>query len=112
MAEHPANIVLRHLRRLAAKGNAQAQPDQELLERSVAWGVEAAFAELVNRQGRGVFSVCRSVLRPRQDPEDPFQATFLVLARQAPSIHRPAAVGSWLHGVAYRLAHKARRSAA
>ncbi len=111
MAEHPAHILLHHLRRLAAKGQAQALSDQELLERFIACRDEAAFAELVKRHGPVVLSVCRSVLRHQQDAEDAFQATFLVLARKAASTRRPAVVGSWLHGVAYRLAHKARQQA-
>src|SRR5690242_5026060 len=111
MATDRTNVVLRHLYRLAAKSNAQTQPDQELVERFVVCHDEAAFAVLVKRHGPVVLSVCRSVLRHQQDAEDVFQATFLVLARKAASIRKPAAVGSWLHGVAYRLAHKARLGA-
>ncbi len=85
--------------------------DRQLLARFVAQRDEAAFAALLQRHGPLVWRVCRRLLSDEADAEDAFQATFLVLARKAGSIRRQALVGSWLYGVAYRLALQARTAA-
>jgi RNA polymerase sigma factor (sigma-70 family) len=86
--------------------------DRILLDRFTARGDEAAFAELVRRYGALVLGICRRVLRHEQDAEDAFQATFLVLVRQAGTLRRRESVGAWLHEVACRIALKVRRDAA
>jgi RNA polymerase sigma-70 factor (ECF subfamily) len=73
---------------------------------------DEAFALLVRRHGAMVLAVCRRVLDNEHDAEDAFQATFLVLARQARSIHKQESVGSFLYGVAYRISLRARADAA
>jgi DNA-directed RNA polymerase specialized sigma24 family protein len=111
MTPTDGKIILRHLRRLVAHEQAD-KPDRELLQVFLERRDEAAFAALVERHGAMVQSVCRAVLRQRQDAEDAFQATFLVLARKAQSIRRRDSLASWLHGVAYRVARKAQAAAA
>ncbi len=69
---------------------------------------EAAFAAMVARHGPMVLGVCRQLLGDHHHAEDAFQATFLVLARQARSIRDPDVLGAWLYGVALRTARKAR----
>jgi RNA polymerase sigma-70 factor (ECF subfamily) len=86
--------------------------DDELLERFVGQRDESAFAELVHRHGAMVLGVCRRVLNDWQRSEDAFQVTFLVLARKAECLTRPELLANWLHGVAYRIALKARSHAA
>lgn len=111
MLNGPSNPVLRFIRKLAAAPTA-GETDGRLLERFIAQNDETAFATLVQRHGALVLGVCRRVLNQAEDAEDVFQATFLVLARKAESIRKLDSVDSWLYGVAYRLARKARVAAA
>jgi RNA polymerase sigma factor (sigma-70 family) len=107
-----AGTLIRHLRRMAAPPAAQGLTDAQLLQRFAADGEETAFATLLQRHGRLVWSVCRRILVHEQDAEDVFQAVFLVLARRAASIRKGESVASWLYGVAYRIAMKARKKTA
>ena len=101
--------LTRGLRRLLATTGAES--DADLLERFVADRDGLAFAALVSRHGPMVLAVCRRVLRHRQDAEDAFQATFLVLARRAGAVKPRSLLGNWLYGVAYRTALGAKRVA-
>jgi RNA polymerase sigma factor (sigma-70 family) len=88
--------------------------DGQLLARFVADRnelAEIAFAALVRRHGPMVLRVCEQVVGDRHTAEDAFQATFLILARRAGSIHQPELLGQWLHGVALRTAREARMQA-
>jgi RNA polymerase sigma factor (sigma-70 family) len=104
--------LVQHLRRVAFHQDAAGLTDGQLLERFLSRREEAAFEALVHRHGQMVLGVCRRVLHNGHDAEDAFQATFLVLVRKASSIAPRELVGSWLHGVAYRTALKARSLAA
>jgi RNA polymerase sigma factor (sigma-70 family) len=108
MANGQADIVLQHIRKLIGVPAVEEMTDGQLLEQFTAQHEEAAFAELVRRHGSLVLSVCRGVLNHPHDAEDAFQATFLVLARKAGSIRKHESLGSWLYGVAYRVARKAK----
>jgi RNA polymerase sigma factor (sigma-70 family) len=108
MAQTQDVNLLQHLRKLVMAQCPSQQTDRQLLQQFIADADEPAFAGLVQRHGAMVLGVCRSVLRHQQDAEDALQATFLVLARKASSIRKQQSVGSWLHGVAYRLALKAK----
>jgi RNA polymerase sigma factor (sigma-70 family) len=112
MANAQLDIVLRHVRKLVTPPGPREPMDWQLLERFAANHEEAAFAALVQRYGPLVLGVCRRVLRHAHDAEDAFQATFLVLARNAAAIRKQESVGSWLYGVAHRVALKAKAEAA
>jgi RNA polymerase sigma factor (sigma-70 family) len=105
---------LRHIETLFRIGAAGGLTDGQLLERFLerrGEDAEAAFAALVDRHGAMVLRVCRQILRGEEDAEDAAQAAFLVLARRAGSISRRESVACWLHGVALRVAAKARAAA-
>src|SRR5262245_27926135 len=93
------------IRRLACRPDAS---DAVLLGRFQRDRDESAFTALVCRHGPMVLRICRRVLRDAHLAEAAFQATFLVLARQAGTIRRPESLACWLHGVALRLASRAR----
>ena len=104
--------LIGHIEKLSGGRCERQRTDRQLLEDFSARRDETAFAELVARHGSMVLRVCRRMLHHEQDAEDAFQATFLVLAQGCGSILKREALANWLHGVAYRTAMKAKRSAA
>ena len=111
MTKASSDGVLQHVWRLAAAQSNCRSTDAELLHAFITCRDEDAFTALVRRHGPLVRHVCRRVLHNTQDAEDAFQATFLVLARKAASVHRRAALASWLYGAARRMALSVKRTA-
>jgi RNA polymerase sigma factor (sigma-70 family) len=107
MASGPSIESFKHLRTLFHVGAVGGLSDGQLLELFVQRRDADAFAALVDRHGPMVLRVCQGRLGQFHDAEDAFQATFLVLARRAPSIRKSEAVAGWLLGVAGRVAAKA-----
>jgi RNA polymerase sigma factor (sigma-70 family) len=112
MSRRFINPVHHFLGSLAGRRAGGDATDELLLRRFAAGRDEAAFTALLQRHGPLVLGVCRRVLGDAHDAEDAFQATFLVLARQAATGFRPRALAGWLHGVACRTALRARKQAA
>ncbi len=107
----PTQARAQALEAVSQPGAVDYTPDEQLLRRFLAGSgdqAESAFAALIERHGPMVHRVCFDVLRDREDARDAAQAVFLVLARRARSIRKPGSLGSWLHGVALRVARRAR----
>jgi RNA polymerase sigma factor (sigma-70 family) len=103
MADSTANTLVQYLQRLVGIMRADPRTDTELLTRFTASQDEAAFAVLVGRYAALVWENCRRVLGSGPDAEDAFQATYLALARQAPSV-RGDSLARWLYRVSRRVA--------
>jgi RNA polymerase sigma factor (sigma-70 family) len=112
MSQSVLRDLFRFLRRANAAAADEDPSDGALLARFLLQRDEAAFERLVERHGPMVLGVCQRVAGERHAAEDAFQATFLVLARRAGSIRNQASVGSWLYGIAQRIARRARVQAA
>jgi RNA polymerase sigma factor (sigma-70 family) len=111
MAIASFSATLQRLHRLLDGGAVAGLSDAQLMERFAGRRDEAAFEALVSRHGAMVWSVCRGVLGNREDSEDAFQETFLVLIRHAARIDVRDSLAGWLHQVARRIAVEAAESA-
>ncbi len=100
--------LVESIQRLFESGTTASLPEHQLLDRFRTRGDESAFEAIVHRHGRMVIGVCRHVLDDEHDVEDAFQATFLILVKKARSIRDREVLGSWLYGVARRVAARAR----
>jgi RNA polymerase sigma factor (sigma-70 family) len=90
---------------------AHHESDADLLNRYRDHRDPEALDALVRKHAPLVLAACRKVLS-ESDADDVFQATFLVLMREAKNIRRGQSVGPWLYGVAHRLSLQARSNRA
>src|SRR5262245_5913133 len=111
MAHTLADALLGYLSRLTESRRDEV-PDAALLQRFVGEREEAAYSALLRRHASLVWGVCWRLTGHVQEAEDAFQATFLVLARNASTVRNGESLASWLYGVAYRVATRARQRAA
>lgn len=109
MSRSPIRNVLHYLHQMVDPQAGAESADRQLLARFVNQRDEFAFEALVRRHGPMVLAVCRRLLSDADDAEDAFQATFLIFVRKAATIARPDQLAGWLHGVATRVAGKARQ---
>jgi RNA polymerase sigma factor (sigma-70 family) len=84
--------------------------DRELLQRFTDGAESGVFEILIDRHGPLVARVCRTVLVDKHAADDAYQATFMILMRKANRIWVRDSLGPWLHGVALRVAKKAKLS--
>jgi RNA polymerase sigma factor (sigma-70 family) len=108
MSTTTVGLFLRHLALSEEVGRLATTSDHDLLAIYAAERGQAAFTELVRRHGPMVLRTCHRLLGYGADAEDAFQATFVMLARQASQLRNEAAgrssLGGWLHRVASRTA--------
>jgi RNA polymerase sigma factor (sigma-70 family) len=102
--------VMEHVRKVAAVHTSRRLSDRELIDCFLGSDDEAAFTALVERHGPMVHGVCCRLLRNTHDADDACQATFLVLAKKASSLRKKQSLGSWLHGIASRIAANMKRA--
>ena len=100
------------LRHLFEGRSIAGDSEWQLLHRYLDRRDEVAFEAIVTRHGPMVLGVCRRLLFDARDVEDAFQATFVILAKKGGTLRESDPVAHWLYGVAYRVALKARASAA
>jgi len=96
------------IQRLFETGSLSGLSEWQLLDRFTRQGDHVAFEVLVSRHGPMVLGVCRRILRDPSDVDDAFQATFLVLIRRAKALGPGDVLAAWLHGVALKVATRAR----
>jgi RNA polymerase sigma factor (sigma-70 family) len=112
MVQATLGDVLQYLRITCDTSQAADLTDGDLIERFLVQRQDWAFAVLMQRHGPMVLGVCRRVLGDADGADDCFQATFVILVRRAAAIKKKASLGPWLHGVAHRVAVRARVQAA
>jgi zinc protease len=111
MAHGHRGSVIDSVQALFEIGTTGRLSEAQCLERFIVSGDESAFEAILARHGPMVLGVCRRVLGDQHDVDDAFQATFLILVQKARSIQKRAILGTWLHGVARRVAVRAKVNA-
>ncbi len=111
MASEHLGSVIHSLQRLFGAGTVTALNEAQLLERFLTRKDESAFEAILRRHGPMILGVCRRILDDPHDVDDAFQATFLVLVKKARSIREHEVLGTWLYGVARRVAVRAKVNA-
>jgi RNA polymerase sigma factor (sigma-70 family) len=109
--KRPQSRLSGRIRQVVSTLELRTESDQELLQSFVGQRDEAAFAAVIRRHGPMVLRVALRTLQNEHDAEDVFQATFLILSQKAHTLRRQESLGSWLYGIAYRLALKAKATA-
>ena len=84
-------------------------PDDELIAVFVRSRSRDAMETLVRRHGPMVGNLIGRMLSKNEDREEAFQATFVVLLKSASRIRKRASLGSFLYGVAFRIAKRVRQ---
>lgn len=84
-------------------------PDDELVAVFVRSRSREAMETLVRRHGPMVGNLIGRMLSKNEDREEAFQATFVVLLESASRIRKRASIGSFLYGVAFRIAKRVRQ---
>jgi RNA polymerase sigma-70 factor (ECF subfamily) len=74
-------------------------PDEAALLRRLRTGDEAAFAELVGRNGGRMLAVARRMLRSEEDARDALQDAFLQAFRGIERFAGEARLSTWLHRI-------------
>lgn len=106
----PNGSLVSYLQRLAGALRADSRTDAELLTRFIASRDEEAFTVLVGRYAALVWENCQRELGSTPDAEDAFQASFLVLARNAASVSSRDKLAGWLYRISQRIARNSRKS--
>lgn len=101
--------VINYVRGLVRNPGLKGFNDAQLLAQFVQKRDQDAFAELVRKHGPSVLGICRRWSTGGIDPQDAFQAVFLILATKAGVVSWKPDIGPWLSNVAVKVAMEARQ---
>lgn len=84
------------------------QSNAKLIEVALS-GDHSAFADLVQRYERLVWTICWNILRDYHATQDVTQETFLVAHRRLSELRQPDSFGPWISSIARREALRCRK---